>query len=171
MTRRRPALLLAVLLLSLGSSAACRRHREREARAWEERILHDRALEAEASIRAATIAWSKASVARELDKAVSVYADDAVQFPDKQPKLDGKDEIRKGWQQVFAAPGPGLSFATTKVDVAHSADMAWESGTYDFAIADKKGKVTHTIGKYIVVWKKQSDGGWKAVADIDNPDQ
>jgi uncharacterized protein (TIGR02246 family) len=171
MTRRRPALLLTVLLLSLGSTGACRRHREREARAWEERMLRDRAVEAEASIRAATIEWSKASVSRDLDKAVSVYADDAVQFPDKQPKLEGKENIRKGWQQLFAAPGPGLSFATTKVDVAHSADMAWESGTYDFAIADKKGTVTHEIGKYIVVWKKQSDGTWKVVADIDNPNQ
>jgi|HubBroStandDraft_6_1064221.scaffolds.fasta_scaffold01567_4 uncharacterized protein (TIGR02246 family) len=171
MTRRRPALLLAVLLLSLGSTTDCRRHREREARARLERMLRDRTVEAEASIRAATIAWSKASVARDLDKAVSFYADDAVMFPDKQPKLEGKADIRKGWQQSFEAPGPGLSFATTKVDVAHSADMAWESGTYDFAIADKKGKVTHTIGKYVVVWKKQFDGAWKVVADIDNHDQ
>jgi ketosteroid isomerase-like protein len=32
----------------------------------------------------------------------------------------------------------------------------------------KKGKVADEKGKYVVVWKKQANGSWKAVADIDN---
>ncbi len=28
-----------------------------------------------------------------------------------------------------------------------------------------------SAGKFVVVWKKQSDGQWKAVIDIDNADQ
>jgi hypothetical protein len=34
----------------------------------------------------------------------------------------------------------------------------------------KTKKVLIERGKYVTVYKKQADGGWKAVADIDNED-
>ena len=125
----------------------------------------------EAAIRAATIAWSAASQARDVQKSVSFYSDDAAMFPDKAPIVKGKDNILKEWTGMLAAPGPGLTFQTTSVEVARSGDLAYETGTYDFATADKKGKVTDEKGKYVVVWKKQPSGEWKAVADIYNSGQ
>lgn len=124
----------------------------------------------EAAIRAASADWSKASQAKDVTKAVSVYADDAMQFPDNGPMVAGKDNIRAGWEKMLALPGPGLSFATTGVTVAHSGDLAYEYGTYDFATQDKAGKVNDEKGKYVTVWQKQADNSWKVVADIDNPD-
>jgi len=38
-------------------------------------------------------------------------------------------------------------------------------------INDKEGKPVNSKGKYVVVWKKQAGGDWKAVVDIDNSDQ
>ncbi|MGH9683976.1 MAG: YybH family protein [Candidatus Acidiferrales bacterium] len=124
-----------------------------------------------AAIRAASAAWSQATQAKDLDKAVSFYADDAMEFADKGPLVSGKDNLRQGWQKMLALPGPGLSFTTTAVEVARSGDMAYEYGAYDFATAGKRSKVTHQKGKYVVVWKKQADGSWKAAIDIDNADQ
>jgi uncharacterized protein (TIGR02246 family) len=124
----------------------------------------------EAAIRAAVIEWSKAAQAKDLNKAVSFYADDAKQFADRGPLAEGKDNIRTAWEQMLALPGPGLTFATTGVEVAHAGDMAYEYGTYDFATKDKKGKIIDEKGKYVVVWKKQADGSWKVAADIDNRD-
>jgi len=124
----------------------------------------------EAAIRAAVIEWSKAAQAKDLNKAVSFYADDAMRFADKGPLVQGKDNIRTGWEQMLALPGPGLTFATTGVGVARAGDMAYEYGTYDFATEDKMGKIIDEKGKYVVVWKKQADGTWKVAADIDNRD-
>ena len=124
----------------------------------------------EAAIRAAVIEWSKAAQAKDVNKAVSFYADDAMQFVDKGPLVKGKDNIRTGWEQMLTLPGSGLTFATTGVEVARSGDMAYEYGTYDFAKADKKGNVIDEKGKYVLVWKKQADGSWKVAADIDNRD-
>ena len=124
----------------------------------------------ETAIRVAVIEWSKAAQAKDVNKAVSFYADDAMQFVDKGPFVKGKDNIRTGWEQMLALPGPGLTFATTGVEVARSGDMAYEYGTYDFATADKKGKIIDEKGKYVLVWKKQADGSWKVAADIDNRD-
>jgi uncharacterized protein (TIGR02246 family) len=125
----------------------------------------------EAAIRAASAAWSEAATARDLDKSLAVYTEDAVQMSPKGPAVHGKDAIRKGWTQMFATPGRGLSFQTTAVEVARSGDLAYETGTYDFVATDQKGKTIDEKGKYVVAWKKQSDGSWKAAVDIDNADQ
>jgi uncharacterized protein (TIGR02246 family) len=126
---------------------------------------------AEAAIRAASAAWSQASAAKDVDQAVSFYADDAVQMSPKGPAVRGKENIRKGWVPMLATPGPGLSFQTTSVEVARSGDLAYETGTYDFATTDKNGKTNDEKGKYLVIWKKQGDGSWKAAVDMDNTDQ
>src|ERR1700689_5730122 len=66
----------------------------------------------EAAIRGAVIEWSKAAQAKDLNKAVSFYADDAMRFADKGPLVEGKDNIRTGWEQMLVVPGPGLTFPT-----------------------------------------------------------
>lgn len=132
--------------------------------------IDTRASDADA-IRAASGAWSQAYVAKDLDKSSAVYTDDAIVMSPKAAPVHGKDTIRKGLAQMFAIPGPGLSFQTTSVEVARSGDIAYETGTYDFVTTTKNGKTNDEKGKYVVVWKKQSDGSWKAAVDIDNTDQ
>lgn len=122
----------------------------------------------EAAIRAATIEWSKAAQARDVDKAASYYADDAVYFVDKGAIVKGKDSIRLVWKEVLAPTAPAVSFATTFVEVARSGDIAYEYGTVDFTTTDKKGKTSVEKAKYVTVWKKQPNGTWKAAVDIDN---
>jgi uncharacterized protein (TIGR02246 family) len=122
----------------------------------------------EAAIRAASADWSKASQAKDLDKATSYYADDAIFFVENGAMVKGKDAIKMAWKPELATPGPGMTFETTYVEVARSGDLAYEYGTYDEKTEVKKGKVKDEKGKYVVVWKKQPDGSWKAVADIYN---
>jgi ketosteroid isomerase-like protein len=43
--------------------------------------------------------------------------------------------------------------------------MAYELGTYEIVMKDKKGKPTPQKGPYVVVWKKQGDGSWKVEVD------
>jgi hypothetical protein len=42
---------------------------------------------------------------------------------------------------------------------------------WDMAMSDKDGKPVKSKGKYAIVWKKQSNGDWKAVLDMENADQ
>jgi uncharacterized protein (TIGR02246 family) len=122
----------------------------------------------EAAIRSASADWSRAAEAKDIDKAVSYYTDDAVVFVDKGELLKGKDSIRTSWRQLLAPSAPRLTFSTTFVEIARSGDLAYEYGTYNLATAGKKGKTNDEKGKYVVVWKKQSNGSWKAAVDIDN---
>jgi ketosteroid isomerase-like protein len=75
------------------------------------------------------------------------------------------------WAGLMGMPGFSLSFSPTKIDVAKSGDLAYDVGTFELKLNDANGSPTTMMGKYVVVWKKQADGHWKAAADIFNPDK
>jgi uncharacterized protein (TIGR02246 family) len=162
--------LVAVLVMSFGVACSMQQGAKDGSAEREREAQQSRAAD-EAAIRAASAAWSQAAQAKDLDKSVSTYADDAIEFVDKEPLAKGKESIRESWKSLLALPGPGLSFAPTAIEVAKSGDMAYEYGLYDLITTDKKGKTNDEKGKYVTVWKKQGDGSWKVAIDIDNPGQ
>jgi ketosteroid isomerase-like protein len=125
----------------------------------------------EAAIKTAAADWGKAAAAKDLDKTLSYYADDASMYPPNMPIATGPEARRKVWSELLATPGMTLSVTTTKVEAARSGDVAYETGTFQESFKDKKGKALNVTGKYVVVWKKQTSGQWKAIADIFNIDQ
>ena len=125
----------------------------------------------EEAIREAVAAWSKAAGQKELDKCLSFYTDDASLLPFNAPIAEGKDQIRHVWSMLMSNPGYSLHFGPTKIEVAKSGDLAYEMGAFDLTLANDDGKPNPMRGKYIVVWKKQVNGMWKAAADIFNTDQ
>lgn len=114
--------------------------------------------------------WSKAATAKDLDKTVSYYADGATVMPPNGPSAATKDAIRSAWKEMLASPGAAISWKTTKVEVAQSGDLGYTSGAYEFTMNDASGKPINDHGKYLEVWKKQTDGSWKCVMDIWNSD-
>ena len=125
---------------------------------------------AESAIRAASDDWGKAMTARDVEKTISFYSEDGSYLPNRHPLIRSKDDLRKFWAQLFAKPGPGFACDTTRVEVARSGELAYETGTCELTATDSNGKLSTEKQKYVVVWKKQSDGAWKAAVDIDNTD-
>lgn len=114
--------------------------------------------------------WSKVAAAKDLDRFLGFYADDASVFEPNQPVKTGKEAIRADLTKFLATPGLTMNFQTVKVEVARSGDIAYTYGTYTSSKTGPKGKPVEDKGKYVTVYKKQPDGKWKAVADIDNSD-
>ncbi len=167
----RATILFLGTLMLLGLGLACSKENEKQERAEEKREHADARAADEAAIGALAAEWGKAMAAKDVEKCVSFYADDASMFPDRAPIVTGKGPIHSVWTALLTAPGFAGSFATTKVEVAKSSDLAYEIGTYQMTTNDKKAKPQTEKGKYVVVWQRQADGNWKAVADIFNSDQ
>jgi uncharacterized protein (TIGR02246 family) len=136
-----------------------------------ERDIQEKRATAADAIESATAALSKAVEARDVEKCVSFYADDAVLFVPKAPYTMGKDNIRKVWQQLLASPGLQLNVLSSGEDVAGSADLAWQHGSFEVITTDAKGKTTTEAGKLVIIWKKQPDSSWKIVADTNADDK
>jgi uncharacterized protein (TIGR02246 family) len=119
----------------------------------------------EATIRAADADWATAALAKDLDKCMSYYADDAVFISSGAPAAIGKDNIRKNIQGLLAVPGMQLNITVASVDVARSGDLAMDRGTVQATVTDKKGNSVTNTSDYVLVWKKMTDGSWKIEAD------
>src|SRR6266567_8148207 len=124
----------------------------------------------EKALRDLDAQWSAAAGAKDLDKTVAFYSEDAIVLPTNAPAATTKEAIRNTWKDLLASPGLAISWKTTKVEVAKSGDIAYTTGTYELTMNDASGKPVPDHGKYVEVWKKQSDGKWKVVADIWNSD-
>lgn len=128
-------------------------------------------LEAEqAAIRAAEAEWVKAVAAKDAGRVVAFYAEDGMLLPPGAPPVRSREALRAAWSQEFGDPNYALTWQATKVEVARSGDLAYAFGSYAFTSSGPKGEPQTERGKYVVVWRKQADGAWKAVADIWNPD-
>ncbi len=120
----------------------------------------------EAAIRAAVKDWAAAAAAKDAQRFASFYAEDAVLMFAGAPDIKGGAAIREAAVGLMKDANFALSFEATAVQVARSGDIAYELGTYTFTMTDPKTKKPATEkGNYVVVWKKQADGKWKAVVD------
>ncbi len=152
----------AILILSLAPSASAQSKAKSPASG---------AASVERAIFTLAAEWWKAGVAKDVERFVSFYADDAELNPPNAPIARGKEAIRKVIVGLFSAPGFAIQGRAVAVKAAKSGDYAFETGTFELTMNDASGKAITTPGKYVVVWKKQSDGRWKAYRDIFNADK
>jgi uncharacterized protein (TIGR02246 family) len=123
----------------------------------------------ETTIRALDAQWAKSAAAKDLDATVGYYSDDASLLAPNSPIANDKQSIRESWNALLG-PDTSLTWQATKVEVARSSDLAYVVGTYQLMTNDPKGSVAADRGKFVEIWKKQADGGWKAAVDIFNSD-
>ena len=124
----------------------------------------------ETAIRDMETAWVKEFAAKDLDKIVAHYADDGTVLLSNTPTMSGKDAIHAGLKEAIADPKFSLDLKTVKVDVSKDG-LAYSQGTYSVTTTDAKTKkVMAEKGRYIEVYKKQADGAWKVVEDINSPE-
>jgi ketosteroid isomerase-like protein len=114
--------------------------------------------------------WSNAAAAKDVERTIAYYSDEAIVLPPNATKAATKEAIRNTWKDLLASPGLIISWQPTRVEVGKSADMAWVSGTYELTMNDASGKPINDRGKYLEVWRQQADGKWKCAADMWNSD-
>jgi uncharacterized protein (TIGR02246 family) len=111
--------------------------------------------------------WNQDWAAKDQDKIVAHYADDAVLMVSGTPSSSGKEAINAALKQMTSDPALSLKFHASKVEVAKSGDVAYTQGTYTLTLTDPQTKqLINDHGSYVTTYRKQLDGSWKAVADI-----
>ncbi|HVP00879.1 MAG TPA: SgcJ/EcaC family oxidoreductase [Bryobacteraceae bacterium] len=111
--------------------------------------------------------WNADWAAKDVDKLVAHYADDAVLMSPGMASASGKDAIRTTLKGMAADPAVSLKFQASKVEVAKSGDVGYTQGAYQMTMTDPASKqVINDHGSYVTTYRKATDGSWKAVADI-----
>lgn len=114
----------------------------------------------------------EAMKAGDLDRMMTVYADDAIQLPNNEKMVRGASEIRRA-QEMMMREGWKVKEYTTNVEkVEAHGDLVTEIGTY--SITGMKEGTDETFshdGKYVCLWEKQKDGTLKLTTEIWNHDE
>jgi uncharacterized protein (TIGR02246 family) len=123
------------------------------------------------ALREVELAEERAWISKDLEKAVSFYASDAVAMNPNVPALRGKDQIRASMKAEFDDPSAAPQYQITAVDVAESGELGYTAGTYTFTSTSPATKTLATDrGKWVTIRKQDADGNWKIVQDIVNSD-
>jgi uncharacterized protein (TIGR02246 family) len=118
------------------------------------------------SIKADEKKWNDDFKAKNLEALLSHYADDAT-FVTSGGAATGSTAIRQSYSTALADHYFTVSFASDKIDVAASGDLAYSRGHFSEKYQDPKSKqIVSDSGTFVTVYKKQADGSWKAVEDF-----
>ena len=112
--------------------------------------------------------WLKAVQARDAERALSYWSDDAIVFPPGSPAVSGKGAIREFVAKSLATPGFSITWKTEAVVVSSGGDLAYTTGTNRVTVNAPDGKQVVIDGKAVSIWRRQRDGAWKCVVDIWN---
>ena len=124
----------------------------------------------EDSLRAADQQWLRVFAAKDLEKSVALCTADASVLAPNLPIATGREAIGKLFSGFFAIPEFKISWQPARVQIAKSGELGYTSGAFQMSFSDPSGKTISDVGKYVTVWKKQSDGSWKVLLDIFNSD-
>jgi uncharacterized protein (TIGR02246 family) len=97
------------------------------------------------------------------------YTDDAKVMIPNSPMMTGKDAIGKAMKDALADPNWSLALQPVQVEVSRGGDLGYTRGTYVLTATDPASKKAATEkGRFVAIFRKDADGSWKAVQDIDN---
>jgi ketosteroid isomerase-like protein len=100
------------------------------------------------------------------DSVGAVFAQDAWQMPPNMPPLVGRDSIVAFWRTATQAGQ--WRFQLTTEDVAVQGGLAAERGRYTVEFVAGPNAPLPSFedrGNYVVVWRQETDGVWRAVWD------
>jgi uncharacterized protein (TIGR02246 family) len=121
---------------------------------------------ARADIDEANARFSKAFERGDAKALAGMYTPDAIAFPPDSEMIRGNEAIGQFWK---ATRNSGVkSVVLRTLDVGRSGNLAYEVGTASLTIQPEGKEGTTAAAKYVVVWKRQSDGSWKLHRDIWN---
>jgi uncharacterized protein (TIGR02246 family) len=127
-------------------------------------------LEAErAAILKADSAWLAAVAARNIDSALSFWTADGQVIGPGQPAVVGQEALRAMLALTFSTAHTSVTWSTTHVVVSPNGDMAYSLGPNLFVMPDSAGRLDSLRGQAVVVWRKGSDGRWRAAIDASTP--
>lgn len=126
---------------------------------------HDTSEADKKAIKEVESAWVKTASTKDVDAFVNYYADDAQVLMPNAPLFTGKPAIKDALKPMMADPNFSITFMSTRVEVSKGGDLGYTQGPYKMTFSDQRGNKFEDEGKYLTVFRKLTDGSWKAVED------
>ena len=113
--------------------------------------------------------WAAAaSEGKDVERILSFWTDDAKVFPTGMLVVEGKQAIREFVTGSLSIPGFRISWEPAEVVVDPAGNRGYTTGRNHLTMPDAAGNLQTESGRYVTVWRRDSDGAWRCVIDIWN---
>jgi ketosteroid isomerase-like protein len=110
-------------------------------------------------------AWNDASLQKGyFHSRPDFVADDGIELSENEMPIVGKKAVTD-YISTHSDSAVKIYWKAIRAEVAASGDLGYTYGSYTNELKTKSGKDTMIYGAYITVWKKQSNGSLKFLAD------
>jgi len=120
-----------------------------------------------AALRVATERYRDAEAVNDWRAVTMLYTDDAIRMLPKGPTIQGREAIL---QEFESRPYKITEYDQRMQEVDGFADLAFVRGVFSYAV-DIDGEISKGTGKYIAIYRRQSDGSWLIDRDRFNLDK
>ncbi len=110
-------------------------------------------------------AFAQATAERRLEGFASFLAEEVTTIRPNSPVIKGKEGLTARWAALLNDPAMSIAWKPLGAVIADGGDMGYTVGSYEVTKAAGGAKTPAGSGKYITIWKKQPDGGWKVIFD------
>lgn len=157
MKRRIALLVLAAIAITQASFGASPENKDQSAFA-----------EARKAIDMGNAQWIEAWDKADPSLIAALFADDGVLLRQNGKFSKGPQEILERMKPVLEGAGKGVKATVTTVDLWLDGETAYETGTYSYKYQENR-KPVNEEGRYVTIWKRQTNGTWKIVMDMGVP--
>jgi uncharacterized protein (TIGR02246 family) len=111
-------------------------------------------------------AWEKGNP----EMVAAIFTDDAVMLSQGGRVFKGRQQILERQKAAMQSVTRPVKVSVITVKIWLDGDTAYETGKYKYEYTEK-GKPIKEEGRYVTMWKRQSDGSWKLSMDMAVPEK
>jgi ketosteroid isomerase-like protein len=109
--------------------------------------------------------WVQDLRTKQLEPILQFYASDAVFLQPTGERITGSAAIRNLFQTIMAGFNSDLTLHSENLET--SGDLAYDSGNFEEVLTNIASGATITSkGSYVIIFKRQRNGGWKIVQHV-----
>jgi uncharacterized protein (TIGR02246 family) len=124
--------------------------------------------DARRAIDAGNAQYRAAFLAMDAGRLADVYDPQGARLGEHGEVVRGRAAIARDVTRFVAKTGPvTVSIGTAQVWTID--DTAYETGAWSYTYHPKGGSEQRIGGRYVTLWRRQPDGGWKIWADMGVP--
>jgi len=119
------------------------------------------------AIRESHHTYAEAMKRGDVTALASHFTQDAVLLPENSDMQRGRDAIQR-WFASWLPTTTVQAFEVTSMEVTVAGSTAYEVGTYRMTLTPQGSPPITNQGKYLMVWKRATDGHWYILRDMFN---
>ena len=126
--------------------------------------------EAKRAIDKSNAEWIEAWEKGDPERIAAIFTDDAVMLSQGGRVFKGRQQILERQKAAMQSVTRPVKVSLVTVKIWLDGTTAYETGKYKYEYAEK-GKPITEEGRYVTMWKRQSDGLWKLSMDMAVPEK